>query len=335
MKTKLTRTLPLILLNAVILTLPRAQAADDPVAVARSVLKADRQAVVKDSLRLTADESEKFWPLYQEYRADMDKVGDGLTKLIHEYAMLYPDVPDDRAKQLLKDLSALEKQHASTRTAHLKKIGRVLPASKTLRFAQVESRLDLALRLELASTVPIVPLEGTIVGRTSEGAAYAEGVAGGVVVQTHKLTARVAAVDKATRKVTLVSPEGIKQTVKVGPEAINFDQIRVGDQLKIEATDELVVKMAEPGESVDTGSAAVVVLAPKGAKPGGLMAETTQATATVVAIDREKRTATLRFGDGSSKTLAVRSDVDLSKRRVGEQVVFRLTEMIALTVEKP
>jgi hypothetical protein len=30
----------------------------------------------------------------------------------------------------------------------------------------------------------------------------------------------------------------------------------------------------------------------------------------------------------------VRSDVDLGKRQIGEQVVFRVTQMIALKVEK-
>jgi hypothetical protein len=78
-----------------------------------------------------------------------------------------------------------------------------------------------------------------------------------------------------------------------------------------------------------------VELAPKGAKPGGLVAETTQVTAKVTAIDQKKRTATLRFEDGSTKTLPVRSDVDLSKRKVGEQVVFQVTEMVAVSVEKP
>jgi hypothetical protein len=266
----------------------------------------------------------------QQYRAEMDKIGDGLVKVVHDYAMLYPDVPDDRAKKLLKELSRLEKEHAATRSAHLKKVGKVLPASKTLRFAQVESRLDLAVRLDLAATVPIVPLEGKITGRAREGAAFAEGVPGGVVVQTHEIRARVAAIDTANRKVTLVSPDGIKQTVKVGPEAINFDQIRVSDQLKIKVTEELVVKMAEPGVAADDGGITLVALAPKGAKPGGVMAETAQGTATITAIDLPKHAATLRFQDGSTKTLAVRSDVDLTKRRVGEQVVFHVTEMIAL-----
>jgi hypothetical protein len=149
------------------------------------------------------------------------------------------------------------------------------------------------------------------------------------------VNARVTAIDSANRKVTLLGPKGNTFAVKVGPEAVNFDQIRVGDLVNATLTEELVVYLDEEGASAPDGSAAMVALAPKGAKPGGLMAETTQVTAIVTAIDRTGRTATLQFEDGSSKTFHVRDDIDLSQRKVGEKVVFQVTEMIAISVKKP
>lgn len=180
-----------------------------------------------------------------------------------------------------------------------------------------------------SSTTPPPPPEA------SGAVAYQEGVPGGVIVNTLDVSAKVTAIDKAKRKVTLLGPDGKKFTVKVGPEAINFDQIRVGDQVNATMTEELVVALGDKEAPSGSGVAAVVALAPKGARPGGLVAETTQVTAKVAAIDLIKRTATLRFEDGSTKTFPVRSDVDLSKRKVGEQVVFRVTEMIAISVGKP
>jgi hypothetical protein len=121
----------------------------------------------------------------------------------------------------------------------------------------------------------------------------------------------------------LLSPDGFKTTVKAGPDVINFDQIRVGDQLKVTATEELVVRLADPGESVEDQADAVVALAPIGAKPGGLAAETVQIIGTITAMDSSKRTATLKFEDGASKTFPVRDDVDLARRKIGDKVVFR------------
>ena len=312
-----------------------AQSATEEIQAGRAMIKADRKAAVAEAMQFTEAEGKAFWPLYGEYRAGMDKLGDGILKLMQEYADAYPNVPEDRAGKLLKDYLALEKDLVAERAKHLEKLARMLPKSKVLRFAQVENRLDLDLRLQMASAVPLIPIKGRISGELTTAAVAIEGVAGGAFVQTYQLTAKVIAINQASRKVTLLSPDGIKQTVKVGPDAINFNQIRVGDTLKVEVTEELVVQLAGPGESAEDGAAALVAIAPKGATPGGVIAETTQVIATVTAIDQQKRTATLRFEDGSTKTFPVRSDVNLGKRKVGEKVVFRATEMVALSVEKP
>jgi Cu/Ag efflux protein CusF len=342
--TLLTRTTLLLATAASLLALPAQHAAAQPanapsvtsdIEVLRGQIKADRKVVIAEAMQLTGAESVAFWPLYRSYRAEMDKIGDGLVKLVLEYADAYPNVPEDRAKQLLKDYTALEKKLPDQRASYLKKFARILPASKVLRLAQLENRLDLALRLQLASAIPLAPIEGKLTGSAAMSSAMAPGVPGGVAVQTFELTATVAAIDRATRKVTLVSPDGIKQNVRVGREAINSGQIRLGDRLKVTVTEQLLVYVAGEGETPSDAGAQLVALAPKGAKPGGVMAETTQVTAKVTAIDVEHRKATLQFEDGTTRTVAVRPDVDLAKHKVGDKVVIRVTEALALTVEKP
>jgi hypothetical protein len=174
-----------------------------------------------------------------------------------------------------------------------------------------------------------------IAASETSSVAVAEGVPGGVIVDTVQVSAEVTAIDTANRKVTLKGPDGDEFTAKVGPEAVNFDQIRVGDRVNATLTEELVVFLDEAGAAGPDGSAAMVALAPKGAQPGGVVAETTQITATVKAIDTTNRTATLQFDDGSTQTFPVRDDIELSQRKVGEKVVFQVTEMIAISVEKP
>ena len=162
MNTKLfTRTALFVAVAASLLALPAqpttAQTVTDNIEALRGLLKADRQVVVAEAMQLTDPESAAFWPRYREYRAEMDKLGDGIVKLVLEYADAYPNVPEVRAQKLLKDYLALEKDLVNVRAKHLKKIGKGLPASKVLRFAQLENRLDLALRLQMASAVPLVP----------------------------------------------------------------------------------------------------------------------------------------------------------------------------------
>lgn len=164
---------------------------------------------------------------------------------------------------------------------------------------------------------------------------YEEGVPGGSVVDTVKVSARVVAIDYKTRHATLLGPDGNEFTVKVGPAAVNFDQVQVGDQVNATVTRELVIAVLDPEASAKDVSAALVALAPKGAQPGGVMAQTTRLNGTVTGIDPVKHTATLRFADGSSETFPVRPDIELTDDRIGQRVVFQVTEMVALDVEKP
>jgi Cu/Ag efflux protein CusF len=146
---------------------------------------------------------------------------------------------------------------------------------------------------------------------------YKKGQAGGVLVQTVKITATVAAIDQAERTATLQGSDAKKFTVQVGPAAVNFDQIRVGDWVNATVTQKVTVYL----DDKEAPSA-------KGA------GEITQITGEVTAIDSKKCTVTLRFEDGTTETLPVRADLDLSRHKVGEHVVFRVTEMTAIWVEK-
>jgi len=169
----------------------------------------------------------------------------------------------------------------------------------------------------------------------AQTATYSPGVPGGIAVETTTITANIAFVYKAPREVVIDLPGGKRETVKCGPEIVNFDQLKSGDLVKITLTQEVAVAMGTESDPPDTKGDSVVALAPKGSKPGALMANIKQVTATVVSIDPINHTATLMFPDGRSHEVAVRSDVDLSQRKVGEKVVIRKTDVMALKVETP
>jgi len=151
----------LLALSATLVTsLPRASAQTDQdlIEVARSVVTADRQAVVVATMQFTDTEAKDFWPLYRQYRSDMAKTSDELVNLVLEYAKVYPNVPEEQAKRMLKTYTYLQQKQAEKRAAHLQKFAKVLPAAKALRFAQVETRLDLLVQLQLAAGVPLTPI---------------------------------------------------------------------------------------------------------------------------------------------------------------------------------
>lgn len=182
-------------------------------------------------------------------------------------------------------------------------------------------------RTNIADSIVSPPPPGDI----ERFAAYDEGVPGGVIAETMEINARVIAIDHFNREATLMGTDGNEVTVKVGPEAVNFDKIQKGDMVKVTITEQMVVFVDETSTSIG-GSTAVMAV---GAQAGGLAAETREIVAKISEIDSENRTATLTFQDGSRKTFPVRDDIDLSKHSIGEQVVFQITEMVAIDIEKP
>ena len=193
----------------------------------------------------------------------------------------------------------------------------------------------LQLVLFAATAVVFISCSSTVYAPMDKtpGATYEKGVPGGTVVETHKLTATVIAIDVSGRKLTLSAKDGKTATVKCDSNVSNFDQIRVGDVVRAIVTDELTVAMAD-AETPPDSAAGLVALAPRGTKPAALMAETQQYTATITAINLKRNQATLRFPDGTTRTFEVRKDVDLTQRKVGERVAFRVTVAMAVTVQK-
>ena len=156
----ISRHLAAILASSVLInsaSIAVAQNPIDEIEVLRSTVKADRKVVIAEGMQLNEKESQAFWPIYRDYRAAMDKVGDGRMELVLEYSDQYPNVAERRAKDILKKYNALEQKALDVREKYLKKLSKVLSAAKVLRFAQLENRLDLAMRLQLAAAVPLVP----------------------------------------------------------------------------------------------------------------------------------------------------------------------------------
>lgn len=133
-----------------------AQQPRDALETLRADLKANRNALIAQQMSLTPEESQAFWPVYRQYRVEVEKVSDRLVELVLEYGDLYPNVPDQRAAAMLDKYSKMEGDLLKVKQKYLKKLVKVLPASKVFRFAQLDNRFDLGTRLALAASIPLL-----------------------------------------------------------------------------------------------------------------------------------------------------------------------------------
>jgi Spy/CpxP family protein refolding chaperone len=121
-------------------------------------LKADKKLIVAKYMELTESEAKKFWPVYEEYQKDLQKLNERLQSLLQSYATEYQNnsLTDDKAKKLLDEWIALDKDEVSHRKTYAAKVLKVLPAKKAARYLQIENEARVLVKYDLAKTVPLV-----------------------------------------------------------------------------------------------------------------------------------------------------------------------------------
>ena len=132
-------------------------------------------------------------------------------------------------------------------------------------------------------------------------------------------------VDQATRTVTLKAADGAITKFQCGPEVRNFDQIRQGDQVQATVVDEIAVAVS-PGGQPGMGESQMITVAPKGAKPGMVMIQTSHVTGKILAVDTDKRMVSLQGPEGADKTFKVGPKVDLTQLKKGDSITLQIAE---------
>jgi hypothetical protein len=124
-------------------------------ALTRASIQLRRQAIVTSVMDLAPKEAEAFWPLYREYRMEMAKVGDRVSKLLVDYTGQYDTLTDEQANQIMKEWLSIEKAKTSVKDKYVSRFKKILPARKVMRFFQADNKLDAVLNAQLASIVPL------------------------------------------------------------------------------------------------------------------------------------------------------------------------------------
>jgi Cu/Ag efflux protein CusF len=154
-------------------------------------------------------------------------------------------------------------------------------------------------------------------------------------VEVIKATATVEKVDLEKRKVTLLLDDGKKKTLKVDKSVQNLDQVKVGDHLRLSYTEETIIVVGKSNETPGAAAAGVVGVAPSGAKPDIVMADTTALSAKILAVDAQKHKVTLEEPNGKKKTIKLSKKIkNLDQLRAGETVDMVMAESLVIEAVK-
>jgi hypothetical protein len=138
---------------------PIVQAQDTGLASDEQVLikqvNTDKKAVFAANLGLTEEESTRFWPIYDEYEAKVKPLQDRLVANINNFAEKYDTLSDADAAVILKEKMAIEKEREALKQQYTKKVEKALPGKKALRYAQLETRIQILIARDVYGLLPL------------------------------------------------------------------------------------------------------------------------------------------------------------------------------------
>ncbi len=151
-----------------------------------------------------------------------------------------------------------------------------------------------------------------------------------------ELKATVETVDMTDRHVLLRAEDGSLETVTVGPEARNLDQVKPGDHVIIRMRLGVVAQMApSDGSGEPVAQADIAGRTAQGQRPGGLVGTATRVRVTFNTYDKKSKKVafTLPSGEQQSTVLKTKAMQDFAAGlKPGDKVDVTFLKSIAIAV---
>ncbi len=134
---------------------PSQASSDDFVELLRKDIRSQKKQIIAENMQLSDAEAEKFWPVYDQYAAELSKIYDGKLALLKDYANNYSSMTGEQAESYIRKRAGVEQQIMQLRLKYIPAFRKVLSGRETALFYQIDWRLSLAIDVQLIQ-VPLI-----------------------------------------------------------------------------------------------------------------------------------------------------------------------------------
>ena len=129
---------------------------DEDIQMLRKDIRAQRKQLIAANLPLTPSEAEKFWPLYDQYVAELVSNNNKKYALIKQYVQTGGVLTDAQAEAAVRQWVAVDESVATLRLKYIPIFRKVLSAKNEALFYQLDRRVQLMIDLQLMALIPMV-----------------------------------------------------------------------------------------------------------------------------------------------------------------------------------
>lgn len=122
----------------------------------RKDIRSMRKQLIAANLKLTDTEAIKFWPIYDQYIAELVQINNTKYEVLKEYFDSYGTLTPEQADSMTTRLLNLDVSVAQLRQKYQPIVRAVLPAKQMATFFQLDRRIAMMIDLQLASQFKLV-----------------------------------------------------------------------------------------------------------------------------------------------------------------------------------
>ncbi|HKT45923.1 MAG TPA: hypothetical protein VJP87_00225 [Candidatus Acidoferrales bacterium] len=126
------------------------------VVLLRENLRQEKGEILGAVMQFSPADANKFWPIYDEYNTELNKLNDRRLQNIKDYAASYSQMTDEKADHLTRQALDFQKQRTDLLAKYYERVKSELGATTAARFLQVENQLLSLIDLQIDGNLPIV-----------------------------------------------------------------------------------------------------------------------------------------------------------------------------------
>ena len=148
----------IILATVILLTAGsiRLYAQEDEIQQVQKEWGKEKKELVRLGMALTAADSVKFWPVYNKYEKERQKLGKERILILQDYADHFSDITNAKADELVNRIFKNDAALAALHKTYYTTLKTKLNAKQAAKFLQIESYINSFLKSVIQEEIPII-----------------------------------------------------------------------------------------------------------------------------------------------------------------------------------
>ena len=126
----------------------------------RSDVKFQKKFLVSQTMQFSEEDASLFWPIYDEYELELDKLGDKRLANLRDFANNYEKMTDQKADEIINQAFNYQEERLELKRNMYDKLKNKLNPSTAAKFIQLDHQIQLIIDMKINAELPLIKKTG-------------------------------------------------------------------------------------------------------------------------------------------------------------------------------